>query len=117
MILLFYYAANKFLKNGLPVAGQQSKYIRIIETRYLAPKKSLHLIEVGGEYLLLSNSGENLQYIKQVDMLEEIEVLGSESMTKKMSGNIQAKIIDLVSRLPKRDIPFDDLKTTGSQRP
>jgi flagellar protein FliO/FliZ len=52
-----------------------SKHIRLIETRYISPKKSLILIEVSGEYLLLSSSGDNLTLVKQIDMLEEIEII------------------------------------------
>ena len=57
--------------------GQQllSKHIRLIETRYLGPKKALLLVEVGGAYLLLSSSDTGLMLIKQIDMLEEIEVI------------------------------------------
>jgi flagellar protein FliO/FliZ len=52
-----------------------SKHIRLVETRYIAPKKALILVEVGGEYLLLACSDDGLRLIKQIDMLEEIEVL------------------------------------------
>jgi len=72
IILILYYLAGRFLK--VPQGGG-SRYIRIVETRHLAPKKSLVLVEVGGEYLLLSNSGEGVSFIKQVVMLEEIEVV------------------------------------------
>ena len=61
---------------GLPVGSPlASKHIRLIETRYLGPKKALMLMEVGGEYLLLSSSENGLTLIKQIDMLEEIEVV------------------------------------------
>lgn len=52
-----------------------SKHIRIIETRYISPKKSLVLVEVGGQYLLLASSEEGITFLKQVDLLEEIEVV------------------------------------------
>lgn len=75
LILITWHFSRK-LMGGLPV-GQQllPKHIRIIETRYFGPKRSLLLIEVGGEYLLLSNSEGGLALIKQIDMLEEIEVI------------------------------------------
>jgi flagellar protein FliO/FliZ len=61
---------------GLPGGHQLlSKNIRLIETRYMGPKKALLLVEVGGEYLLLSSSDSGLTFIKQIDMLEEIEVI------------------------------------------
>jgi flagellar protein FliO/FliZ len=72
IILILYYLAGRFLK--MPQGGQ-SRYIRVVETRHLAPKKSLVLVEVAGEYLLLSNSGDRVSFIKQVDMVEEIEIV------------------------------------------
>ena len=75
LILVTWHFSGKLMR-GLPV-GQHlaAKHIRLVETRYLGPKKSLLLIEVGGEYLLLSSSDNNLRLIKQIDMLEEIEVI------------------------------------------
>ncbi|MBW4054156.1 MAG: flagellar biosynthetic protein FliO [Proteobacteria bacterium] len=75
LILLIWHFSGKLMR-GLPV-GQQllSKHIRLVETRYLGPKKALLLFEVGGEYLLLSSSDTGLTFIKQIDMLEEIEVI------------------------------------------
>lgn len=79
LILITWHFSGKLMK-GLPV-GQQllSKHIRLIETRYFGPKKALLLIEVGGEYLLLSSSDTGLKLIKQIDMLEEIEVIEEKS--------------------------------------
>jgi flagellar protein FliO/FliZ len=75
LILITWHFSGKLMK-GFPVGRQLlSKHIRLIETRYLGPKKSLVLIEVGGEYLLLSSSDAGLSFIKQIDMLEEIEVI------------------------------------------
>ena len=75
LILVTWHFSGKLMR-GLP-GGQHlvSKHIRLIETRYLGPKKALLLVEVGGEYLLLSNSDNRLTLIKQIDMLEEIEVI------------------------------------------
>lgn len=75
LILVLSWLGGRWLNTGGgPAAGQ--RYIRIVETRYLAPKKSLFLVEVAGEYLLLASSGEQLNFIKQIDMVEEIEVIG-----------------------------------------
>lgn len=75
LILVTWHFSGKLMR-GLPV-GQQlvSRHIRLVETRYLGPKKSLLLVEVGGEYLLLSSSDSGVSLIKQIDMLEEIEVI------------------------------------------
>jgi flagellar protein FliO/FliZ len=75
LILITWYFSGKLLK-GLPVGHQLlSKHIRLIETRYFGPKKALLLVEVGGEYLLLSSSDAGLTLVKQIDMLEEIEII------------------------------------------
>ena len=75
LILVTWHFSGKLMK-GLPI-GQQllSKHIRLVETRYFGPKKALLLVEVGGEYLLLSSSDSGLTLIKQIDMLEEIEIV------------------------------------------
>lgn len=75
LILITWHFSGKLMR-GLPVGHQLlSKHIRLIETRYMGPKKSLLLVEVGGEYLLLSSSDTGLALIKQINMLEEIEVI------------------------------------------
>jgi flagellar protein FliO/FliZ len=75
LILITWHYSGKLMR-GLPAGNQLfSKHIRLIETRYLGPKKSLVLIEVGGEYLLLSSSDNGLTLIKQIDIMEEIDVI------------------------------------------
>ena len=75
LILVTWHFSTKLMK-GFPVGRQLlSKHIRLIETRYLGPKKALFLVEVAGEYMLLSSTDAGLRLIKQIDMLEEIEVI------------------------------------------
>jgi len=74
LILVTWHFTGK-LSKGIGGGRFAAKHIRLVETRYIAPKKSLLLVEVGGEYLLLSSSDDGLRLIKQIDMLEEIEVL------------------------------------------
>lgn len=114
LILLFYYVSNRWLRGGL-ANGNPQKYIRIIETRFLAPKKSLLLVEVGGEYLLLASSGDGLQFIKQIDMLEEIEIIDSPMLGKIVPENLQNKIIDLMSRRPKEAASATPTRATGGR--
>ncbi|MDD2365538.1 MAG: flagellar biosynthetic protein FliO [Desulfuromonadaceae bacterium] len=94
LILITWHFSGRFIKR-LPV-GQQliAKNIRIIETRYLGPKKSLLLVEVGGEYMLLSSSEAGLQLVKQIDMLEEIEVIEEKEQ--------QASFATLLNRFRQR---------------
>ena len=75
LILVIWHFSGKLMK-GLPIGQQHfSKHIRLIETRYFGPKRALLLIEVGGEYLLLSSSESGLTLIKHLDMLEEADVV------------------------------------------
>jgi flagellar protein FliO/FliZ len=75
LILVTWHFSGKLMR-GLPGAHHlSSKHIRLVETRYLGPKRALLLVEVGGEYFLLSSSDNRLSLIKQIDMLEDIEVI------------------------------------------
>jgi flagellar protein FliO/FliZ len=96
IILILYYLAGRFLK--VP-NGSSFRYIRVVETRHLAPKKSLVLVEVAGEYLLLSNSGDGVSFIKQVDMVEEIEVVDERGYAAAL---IPAGLVD---KLKKMTVP------------
>jgi flagellar protein FliO/FliZ len=77
LIYLVTHFSRRWLKGGLGLIGRPGhiSYIRVVETRHMSPKKSLLLVEVAGEYLLLSNSSEGISLIKPIDMLEEIEIL------------------------------------------
>ncbi|HPX60163.1 MAG TPA: flagellar biosynthetic protein FliO [Deltaproteobacteria bacterium] len=89
LILLTRHFAARFA--GGKISGLSSRHIRLIETRYLAPRKSLILIEVGGEYLLLASSDDRLTLLKQVDFMEEIDVVEEE-------GAIRSGIMGLIRR-------------------
>jgi len=104
LLYLVTYLSRRWQKRGKGILGRQS-YIRVVETRHLAPKKSLMLVEVGGEYLLLSNCGEGLSLVKQIDMLEEIEVievLGGKD--HQLKGRFQEKLEGFMGNLhvPRR---------------
>lgn len=90
LILLTRHFSGKLL--GTTAAGRfSSKHIRLVETRYIAPKKTLILVEVGGEYLLLASTEDSLALIKQVDIVEEIEVLEE-------AGIVRGTLSDLFRR-------------------
>lgn len=78
LILLTRHFSGRFLGSTLP-PRTSSRHIRLVETRYIAPKKSLILIEAGGEYLLLANTEEHLTLLKQVNIIEDIEVVEEKS--------------------------------------
>ncbi len=74
LILLTYYGVNRLMKT-IPGIRPAGRHIRIIEVRPMGPRKSLVLIEISGEYLLLASTDSSISFLKQIDMLEEIEVL------------------------------------------
>jgi flagellar protein FliO/FliZ len=78
LIFATYYIANRIMKT-MPAFKPGAQHIRIVEVRPMGPRKSLILIEISGEYLLLSSSDNNISFLKQINMLEEIEVLDEPS--------------------------------------
>jgi flagellar protein FliO/FliZ len=74
MIFVARYLVIRFQKGGMS-KGSVPKHVRVVESRFLGPKKSLLLVEVGGEYLLLGSTGDGIHLIKQIDMIESIEVV------------------------------------------
>lgn len=110
IILILYYLAGRFMK--LPQGGP-SRYMRVVETRHLAPKKSLVLVEVGGEYLLLSSSGEGVNFIKQVQMLEEIEVVDERGYATLIPVQLRNKLKSLVGEGSSGASRLSQLKKSG----
>ncbi len=78
LILLTYYLSTRLMRK-IPALKPGSQHIRILEIRALGPRKALVLVEVAGEYLLLASSTDQLSLIKQVPMIEEIEVIDEPS--------------------------------------
>nr|WP_307726411.1 flagellar biosynthetic protein FliO [Trichlorobacter sp.] len=74
LILLTYYLSTRLMRK-IPALQPGNQHIRVLEVRAMGPRKALILVEVAGEYLLLASSGEQLSLIKQVPLLEEIEVV------------------------------------------
>ncbi len=110
IILILYYLAGRLMK--MP-QGNRAGYIRVVETKHLAPKKSLMLVEVAGEYLLLSNSGEGVTLIKQVEMLEEIEVVPEGVGGLVVPDRLKDKLAALKGVFPRREAPLAQLRKTG----
>ena len=104
LILVLSWLGGRWLNaTGGPTAGQ--RYIRIVETRYLAPKKSLFLVEVAGEYLLLASSGEQLNFVKQINMVEEIEVIGGIGERQTFASAFRERLTTLRTRGSKSAAP------------
>ena len=98
IILIFHYLSKRWTKNGLN-GKAAPRHIRVVESRFLAPKKNLVLVEVGGEYLLLSSCGDNLNFIKQIDMIENIEIVGDIAPVTFREA-FQEKLKNMAARIP-----------------
>jgi len=60
-------AALYLSKRVLPrVTHPAGREIRIVETTYLGPRKALHLVEVGGQRLLIASAGETVAMLTPV---------------------------------------------------
>ncbi len=66
-ILMF--AAKKYAKPANEI-GSKAK-IKIVQQHHIGPKRSLVLIEVAGEYLLLGVTDQNIQLIKSLSLLDD----------------------------------------------
>lgn len=61
-------AALYVSKKVLPkVTHAASKEIRVLETTYLGPRKSLHLVEIGGQRLLLGSTNDNISTLAHLN--------------------------------------------------
>jgi flagellar protein FliO/FliZ len=69
VIYILYYVSNRWFK-GM-AGGRASGLIRVVETRYMGPKRSLMIVEVAGEYLLLGNGSEGMRLIKKLETGDE----------------------------------------------
>ena len=112
VILLFYYLSSRWLKT-VPGGNGVKHYIRVVETRYLAPKKSILLVEVAGEYLLMSSNGGDLRFIKQIDMLEDIEVVDERRAVTFLPPQVRERISSFAMGLPDGLIRCLSVKKSG----
>ncbi|HET6419115.1 MAG TPA: flagellar biosynthetic protein FliO [Geobacteraceae bacterium] len=115
VILVFQYLSRKWMKGPFH-GGSRGGYIRVVENRFLAPKKALLLVEVSGEYMLLSSCGDNINFIKQVDMIEEVEIIGEESPVS-FRETLQDRLKGLTARFPAAACTFPSVLRKGGIRP
>ncbi len=88
LMMATYYGVNRLMKT-MPGLRQTGRYIRVVEVKPMGPRKALILVEISGEYLLLSSCDNSISFLKQIDMLEEIEVLDEPSGKKTFLSFLQ----------------------------
>jgi flagellar protein FliO/FliZ len=97
-VYLLAYIARQSLAGFGGKQGVRS-YIRVVESRCLAPKKSLILVEVAGEYLLLSNSADGISLIKQIDMVEEAELIDAAQRSPLSGTGFQTRLEGMMAKM------------------
>lgn len=70
-ILFLAYVTTKYI-GGKSRKASRGNYIQVIETISLGLDKQLILVKVGEQFVLLSSSGKNIQFMTNID-LEEYE--------------------------------------------
>jgi flagellar biosynthetic protein FliO len=73
MFLVFYLFKKFVLKNGL--MGGNTQTIKVLGTGVLGPRKSVSLVEVAGEILVLGISNDNISLLSKIEDEEKIEEL------------------------------------------
>jgi flagellar biosynthetic protein FliO len=73
MFLVFFLFKKFVFKNGL--MGGNTQTIKVLGTGIIGPRKSVSLVEVAGEILVLGISNDNISLLSKVDDEEKIEEL------------------------------------------
>ncbi len=116
-IYLCYYLFNRWAKGNLKLGIKpRHQHIRLVESRFLAPKKSLLLVEVGGEYLLLGSSGEGLSLIKQIERIAEELPAGEAAALRPAAELFQEKLNAFMAKVPGKVSGCITLLKRGNQR-
>lgn len=104
-----YYAVRRFSHTSKP--GKSNMQIKVLSQHYLGPKKSLAIIRVAGESILIGVTDQNISMIKSLALLDEElpQVLPKnfdESMTESLTDQ----------NLDADDFSFEGIKTTVSEK-
>lgn len=73
MFLVFHLFKKYVWKNS--VFGSESKPIKVLSTGFLGPKKSIALVEVAGEILVLGIANDNISLLANVEDPEQIDLI------------------------------------------
>jgi len=82
-MLVASWAIKRMMKNRTTQLNSDS-YIKVLETRYLSPKSSIHLIEVLGQGILIGESNAGIHQLAKIQLsaLEENEPITTETKIK-----------------------------------
>jgi len=104
-----YYAIRRFSHTSKP--GKSNMQIKVLSQHYLGPKKSLAIIRVAGESILIGVTDQNISMIKNLALLDEElpQVLPKnfdESMTEQLADQ----------DIETDDFSFEGIKSTVSEK-
>lgn len=80
LFLVFHLFKKYVWKNG--VFGSESKPIKVLSTGFLGPKKSIALVEVAGEILVLGIANDNISLLANVEDPEQIDLIKGRGSAK-----------------------------------
>jgi flagellar protein FliO/FliZ len=73
MFFIFYVFKKYVLKNT--IFGGNEKFVQVLGSGFLGPKKSIVMVEVAGEVLVLGISNDNISFLTQIQDEEKIEAI------------------------------------------
>jgi flagellar biosynthetic protein FliO len=73
IMLICFNLLRKYMPQG-NMLFSENKSMKIIETLYFGPKKSVVLIKVASEYILLGLSASEINYLKDIDLSDSEEL-------------------------------------------
>ncbi|UCD11194.1 MAG: flagellar biosynthetic protein FliO [Nitrospinaceae bacterium] len=76
LMFILFYGFKKFVLKGTPF-GRYDRWMRVLGTSFLGPKKSIALVEVAGEVLVLGMANDNISLLSRIDDPEKIERITS----------------------------------------
>ncbi len=97
LILLTYYFVKKYLLKDGSLLGMD-KQVKVISTSYIAPKKSISLVEVAGEILVLGVTVSNINLLTKIENKEAAERIKGKKESRLANWKKNKQIISSFSR-------------------
>lgn len=113
MLAVAYYFIQKYNRSD-KFPGKSNMQIKVLSQHYLGPKKSLAIVRVAGESILIGVTDQNINMIKALSLLDDElpQVLPKDFETALTDKNEQ----DFNSENSDDEFSFSGLKTTVSQK-
>lgn len=107
MFFIFYVFKKVVLKNS--VLGGNDRLVKVLSTGYLGPKKTIALVDVAGEVLVLGISDGNIALLTQIHDEEQIEKIKGGNTARKARTRMEEgprPIAERPAPTIKNDNPF-----------